>query len=369
MKDPDELLHLIALTLVPQIGSVHSRILLETIGSACEIFKSKRSLLEKIPGIGSIRAKNISGFKDLRRAEKELSFIERYKIKPLLFNQPEFPQRLKQCEDPPVILFYKGNADLNIKKVVSIVGTRKQTDYGRFQVEHYLEAWKGIDMLIVSGLAYGIDQIAHRNSLRLGLATVGVLANGLDTIYPSSHTSLAKEMILNGGLITEFLSGTKPDKQNFPRRNRIVAGMCDALLVVETDIKGGSMITAEMAGGYNREIFALPGRLTDRKSAGCNRLIRDNKARLSSCPDDVIEFMNWDLEPRMKQQFIFPELNDDASLLWRHLKEHGAIHVDRLYTMSGLKRSSFHPALLNLELEGMVEQAPGGVYVLKRNQV
>ncbi|HEX5667961.1 MAG TPA: DNA-processing protein DprA, partial [Chitinophagaceae bacterium] len=273
MKDPGELLYFIALTQVPQIGSVHSKILLEKFGTAGEVFRAKRSLLEKIDGIGAIRAKNISNFKDLRKAEKELAFIEKYRINPLMFHQDEYPKRLKQCADPPVILFYKGNADLNAEKIISIVGTRKQTDYGRFLVEHYLEAWKDQEILIISGLAYGIDQIAHRNSLRFGLSTVGVLANGLDTIYPSSHTSLARDMILNGGLITEFLSGTKPDKQNFPRRNRIVAGMSDAVLVVETDIKGGSMITAEIAGGYNREIFAIPGRVHDRKSAGCNCLI------------------------------------------------------------------------------------------------
>jgi DNA processing protein len=360
MKDPDELFYFIALTQVPQIGSVHSKILLETFGTAGEVFRAKRSLLEKIDGIGSIRARNISNFKDLQKAEKELAFIEKYRIKPLMFHQDEYPKRLKQCADPPVVLYYKGNADLNAKKIISIVGTRKQTDYGRFLVEHYLEAWKEQDILIISGLAYGIDQIAHRNSLRFGLSTVGVLANGLDTIYPSTHTSLAREMILNGGLITEFLSGTKPDKQNFPRRNRIVAGMCDAVLVVETDIKGGSMITAEIAGGYNREIFAIPGRVHDRKSTGCNCLIRDNKARLSTSPEDLIEFMNWDVEPRMAQQFIFPELNVDAAALLKVLQEEGTMHVDKLYAISGLKRSNFHTALLNLELEGIAEQVAGG---------
>lgn len=365
MKDPDELLYFIALTQVPQIGSVHARILLENFGTAGEIFRAKRSLLEKIEGIGSIRAKNISNFKDLRKAEKELVFIEKYRISPLMFHQDEYPKRLKQCADPPVILFYRGNADLNAEKIISIVGTRKQTEYGRYLVEQYLEAWKNQGILIISGLAYGIDQIAHKNSLRFGLPTVGVLANGLDTIYPSSNTLLAREMISNGGLITEFLSGTKPDKQNFPRRNRIVAGMCDALLVVETDIKGGSMITAEIAGGYNREIFAIPGRVHDRKSAGCNSLIRDNKARLSASPEDLIEFMNWDIAPRMAQQYIFPELGKDASVLLRLLQEQGAVHVDRLHSISGLMRSSFHSALLNLELEGIIEQIPGKYYILR----
>ncbi len=366
MKDPDELLYFIALTLVPQIGSVHSRILLEHYGTASGIFRSKSSMLEKIPGIGSVRAKNICRFKDLKRAEKEISFIEKYRIQPLLFLQDEYPQRLKQCADPPIILFHKGNADLNAKKILSIVGTRKPTEYGKFLVEHYLDAWKNLDILIVSGLAYGIDQIAHRNALKHRLSTVGVLANGLDTIYPSSHTSLAREMILNGGLITEFLSDTQPDKQNFPRRNRIVAGISDAVLVIETDTKGGSMITADMAAGYNREIFSIPGRVHDKKSAGCNSLIRDNKARLSADPQDIIEFMNWDVETRVKQQYILPELNEDASVLFRLLQSHGAIHIDQFHSKSGLKRSSFHAALLNLELEGIVVQLPGNFYMLRR---
>ncbi|HSF44609.1 MAG TPA: DNA-processing protein DprA [Chitinophagaceae bacterium] len=362
----DELLFFIALTQIPQIGSIQSRILLEHLGTAAEVFRAKKSLLEKIPGIGTIRADNICQFKDFRSAEKEIQFIEKYRIRPLLYDQDEFPKRLTQCADPPVILYYKGNTDLNVSRVISVVGTRKQTEYGRSLVEQYIEAWRDLGILIVSGLAYGIDQLAHRHSLRVGIPTVGVLASGLDIIYPSSHTSMAREMVLNGGLLTEFTSGTQPDKQNFPRRNRIVAGMCDAVLVVETDVKGGSMITAEIAAGYDREVFAIPGKINDKKSAGCNSLIRDNKARLTLDPADLIEFMNWDLEKKPpRQQVILPELDENATTLLKVLQHEGALHIDRLYALSGLKRSIFHSAVLGLELSGLVTQIPGNFYALR----
>ena len=365
MKNDDELLCFIALTQIPQIGAIQSRILLEHFGTASEIFRARKSLLEKIPGIGTIRTDNIFHFKDFRRAEQEIRFIEKYRIRPLLYYEDDYPKRLTQCADPPVLLYYKGNMDLNTSRVISIVGTRKQTEYGRCLVEHYVEAWRNLGVLVISGLAYGIDQLAHRHSLRMGIPTIGVLASGLDIIYPSSHISLARDMVLHGGLLTEFISGTQPDKQNFPRRNRIVAGMCDALLVVETDIKGGSMITAEIAAGYDREVFAIPGKITDKKSAGCNSLIRDNKARLTLSPDDLVEFMNWTMEKKPRQQTILPELDDDATVLLKLLQTEGAIHVDRLYALSGIKRSNFHNALLNLELVGIAEQLPGKYYMLQ----
>lgn len=365
MNDPDEVFYSIALTQVAQIGSVHSRTLVDHFGSAKAIFHAKTSTLERIPGIGTIRAKNILHYRDFKRAEKEIGFIEKFRILPLLIHQELYPQRLKHCEDPPLILFFKGDADLNARKILSLVGTRKQTEYGRSVVEEYLEALSQQDVLIVSGLAYGIDQIAHKAALKNGLKTVGVLASGLDIIYPSSHTALARDMIRQGGLCTEFLSGTKPDKQNFPRRNRIVAGLCDALLVAETDIKGGSMITADIASGYNREIFAVPGRITDRKSAGCNHLIRDNKARLTMHPADLVEFMNWEpVNIKVKQQKIFAELGEDESRIMNIVQEAGTIQLDQLIQLSGMKRSNMHTALLNLELAGVLIPQPGGRWAM-----
>jgi DNA processing protein len=365
MKDPDEVFYSIALTQVPQIGSVHSKTLLEHFNAAKTIFHARPSALEKIPGIGIIRARNICNFRDFKKAEKEMVFIEKFKIAPLLFHGERYPQRLKHCEDPPPILFFKGEADLNVQKVLSVVGTRKQTEYGRGLVEEYLEALSCHDVLVVSGLAYGIDQIAHKAALNNRLKTIGVLASGLDIIYPSSHSALARDMTRQGGLLTEFLSGTKPDKQNFPRRNRIVAGLCDALLVAETDVKGGSMITADIASGYNREIFAIPGRIHDRKSAGCNILIRDNKARLTMHPADMAAFMNWEAaHVTIKQQKIFPELGEDEARIMNIVRDTDTIQLEQLIQLSGINRSHMHAALLNLELAGLLIHQPGGRWAM-----
>lgn len=360
MKDPEEVLYALALCLVPQVGAVHGRILLETLGSALSVFRTPVSHLEKIPGIGRVRAANIRGFSDYKRAEAELKFMEKFQIRPLLLHRPGYPRRLLHCEDPPFILYYKGSASLDEERVIGIVGTRKETDYGRSMVHKYLEGWKYGNFLIVSGLAYGIDQHAHRAALDNGLQTVGVLANGLDRIYPSVHTGLAREMLHRGGLLTEFMSGTRPDKQNFPRRNRIVAGLCDALWVVETDVKGGSMITADMAAGYNREVFATPGRVPDRKSAGSNWLIRENKARLTMEPSDIPEFMNWD-SPRAidMQASLFAHLGEAERRIAGILRDRGSLHTDMLYRVAAMPRSEYHSALLNLELEGLLARLPG----------
>jgi DNA processing protein len=368
MKDPEEVFYSIALTQVTQIGSVHSKTLLDHFGSAKAIFGAKQSTLELIPGIGTVRARNICSFRNFQSAENEMAFIDKFRIIPLIFHESQYPQRLKHCEDPPPILFFKGEADLNGGKILSVVGTRKNTDYGRRSVEEYLEALSQQDVLVISGLAYGIDHIAHKAALKNGLKTIGVLASGLDTIYPSSHTTLARDMIRHGGLLTEFLSGTKPDKQNFPRRNRIVAGLCDALLVAETDIRGGSMITADIAAGYNREIFAVPGRINDSKSVGCNSLIRDNKARLTMYPADLVDFMNWEpVMPKMKQQKIFPELDENEARIVEIVKQAELIQLDHLIHLSGLKRSTIHGALLNLELAGVLCQQPGGMWAISAN--
>ena len=371
MNSPsEELLYSILLTMVPQVGSIQSRILLEQLGSAKKIFHTARSRLEKIPGIGPVRATAIASFRDHKKAEKEIRFIEHNGIRPLTFYSKDYPSRLRNCPDPPPLLYYKGTADLNSKKILSIVGTRKETDLGRELINAYLEAWRDDDLLIISGLAYGIDQLAHRASLRNGLSTVGVLAHGLDKIYPQSHISLAREMKEKGGLLTEFLSNTQPDKQNFPRRNRIVAGISDALLVIETDIKGGSMITAELASGYSREVFAIPGRIQDEKSQGCNYLIRENKARLTMHPMDIPEFMNWTIRTPATPSHVEPlfnELDPDQLLIAGLLKDHGIMHIDQIQSLSGLQHSRFSSTLLSMEMDRIILQVPGKLY--KLNQV
>src|SRR6187401_686398 len=312
-----ELIYQLALTEVPNIGCVHAKILGQEFGSAEKIFKAKQQLLEKIEGIGTIPAKAIKAFTDFSNAEEEIKFIEKYKIKPLFLTDKNYPQRLLNCYDSPTLLFYKGDADLNASKVVAIIGTRSHTEYGKQQTEKLVKELSSQNILVISGMAFGIDGIAHKAAYKNNLATVGVLGHGLDQIYPPDHSNLAKELLKHGGgLLTEFRSKTKPDKHNFPTRNRIVAGMCDAIIIIETGIKGGSMITAELANGYNKDVFAYPGKVTDNKSAGCNYLIKTNKAMLLTDAQELIEIMGWEEKTKSekekrKQRELFIELTPD----------------------------------------------------------
>lgn len=360
------LLYQIALTLVPNIGAVQAKLLLQHY-NAEEIFKTKKSSLEKIEGIGSTRANNIKAFDRFDLAEKEISFIEKYKITPLFITDKNYPQRLLHCYDSPTLLYYRGEADLNTSKIIAIIGTRSNTDYGKQITEALVGDLAAMNILIVSGLAYGIDGIAHKAALKNNLPTVGVTAHGLDQIYPSQHTSLAKEMAKNGGgVLTEFRSNTKPDKHNFPIRNRIVAGMSDATIVIETGIKGGSIITAELANGYNKDVFAIPGKTTDSKSAGCNYLIKNNKAILLTDAQELIELMGWEeKKPKAKaQKELFIELSEEEKIVVNILKEKDAIHIDELNLKSGLTSSSVAAAILNLELQNVVRSLPGKLYKL-----
>ena len=273
----NDLLYQIALTLIPNIGPVQAKILLQHCNPD-EIFHAKKSFLEKIEGIGAVRAASITAFRDFSKVEEEIKFIEKYKIKPLFIGSKEYPQRLLNCYDSPTILYYKGNADLNASKIIAVIGTRNHTEYGKQLTENLINDLAASNITVVSGLAYGIDALAHKAALKNNLPTIGVLAHGLDQVYPPLHAGLAKDMIKNnGGLLTEFRSYTTPDKHNFPTRNRIVAGMSDATIVIETGIKGGSMITAELANSYNKDVFAFPGKTTDSKRAGCNYLIKSNR--------------------------------------------------------------------------------------------
>ena len=289
-----ELVYQLALTLIPNIGPVQAKILLQQFDVA-EIFKAKKGELERIEGIGTIRAESIKSFTGFSKAEDEIAFIEKYKIKPLFITDKDYPKRLLNCYDSPTLLYYKGEADLNSGKIIAVIGTRNHTEYGKQVTEELIRELTEQNVVVVSGLAYGIDAIAHKAAVKNNLKTVGVLGHGLDQVYPSQHTGLAKEMLrAGGGLLTEFRSKTKPDKHNFPTRNRIVAGMSDATIIIETGIKGGSMITAELANNYNKDVFAYPGRVNDGKSAGCNYLIKNNKAVLLTDAQELIELMNWD---------------------------------------------------------------------------
>ncbi len=363
-----ELLYQIALTLIPNIGCVHAKTLAEHFGSAEAIFKAKKSTLENIEGIGSVRANSIKSFTDFSIAEEEVKFINKYKIQPLFITEKHYPQRLLNCYDSPTMLYYRGEADLNTSRIISIIGTRANTEYGKSITEKLAKDLAAEKVLILSGLAFGIDTTAHKAALKNSLPTVGVLAHGLDTIYPAENTKLAKQMVAEGGgILSEFISGTKPDKHNFPTRNRIVAGMADATIVIETDIKGGSMITAELANNYNRDVFAFPGKTTDLKSKGCNYLIRANKAALITSAQDLLEQMGWLPEPEKKkkvQRQLFIELTADERILVDLLNANEQMQIDDIYLKSQLSTSLAASALLSLELQGIVMSLPGKVYKL-----
>jgi len=362
-----ELLYQLALTLVPNIGDVQAKVLLQYFGNASSIFKAKLTELERIEGIGTIRARSIKQFNDFDLAEAELKFVEKYKIKTLFLTDDDYPQRLLNCYDSPTLLFYKGTADLNNSKIVAIVGTRSYTDYGKHFTEELVKGLSEQQVLIVSGLAIGIDAFAHKAALKNGLPTIGVVGHGLDKIYPSVNTGLAKDMVKqDGGLLSEFFSGTKPDKHNFPLRNRIVAGLCDATVIVETNIKGGSMITAKLADAYNRDVFAVPGRTTDNKSSGCNYLIKNNKAILLIDADELLDVMGWKEKRHKtkKQKELFIELSPDEKQVVQLLQEKETVHIDEINLRSGLTSSTVAAAILNLELQGVVSCMPGKMYKL-----
>jgi DNA processing protein len=359
-----QLLYQIALTLVPNIGDVRAKALLEQFGDAEKIFKASKSSLENIEGIGTIAANSIKHFSDFKICEDEIAFIEKSKITPLFITDENYPKRLLNSYDSPTILYYRGNADLNCSKIISIVGTRANSDYGKNICEKILEDLAVENVLVLSGLAFGIDSIAHKAALKNNLKTVGVMAHGLDKIYPAQNKTLAKEMLLQGGLLTDFMSGTNPDRQNFPRRNRIVAGMCDALVVIESSAKGGSLITAELANGYNKDVFAIPGRVNDSRSEGCNYLIKNNKALLITCADDLMHIMNWKTAPKKpkQQRELFIELTADEKIIIDILQQQEGIQIDEIYFKSKLSSSAVAQALLMLEMQGVVASLPGKVY-------
>lgn len=364
-----ELIYQLSLTLIPNIGPVQAKILLQHC-NAEEIFHAKRTYLEKIEGIGTIRAASITSFKDFAKAEEEIKFIEKYKIKPLFITDKDYPKRLLNCYDSPTLLYYKGEADLNASKIVAIIGTRSHTDYAKQMTEKLVKDLAAQHITIVSGLAFGVDAIAHKAAVKNNLPTIGVLAHGLDQIYPVEHAGLAKEMIKHGGgLLTEFRSNIKPDKHNFPTRNRIVAGMSDATIVMETGIKGGSMITAELANGYNKDVFAIPGKLTDTKSAGCNYLIKNNKAMLLTDAEELVQVMNWEEKAKSKkekrsQRELFIELTPDEKIIVAILNEKETVHIDEINIKSGLSSSAVAAAILNLELQNVMVSLPGKLYRL-----
>lgn len=355
----------IALTFVPDVGPKTARALLSRFTSAESIFKAKAKQLVSVEGMGEHKAKMFTTKDIAIQAEKELEYCIKNDIRPLFMTSPDYPKRFINCDDAPVLLYYKGTANLNASKVVAVIGTRKHTDYGQRATEGLVEGLQGLeDVVVVSGLALGIDTIAHKSSIKHGIPTVGVVGHGLDTMYPSSNRQLSMDMLANGGLLSEFPSGTLLDRSNFPVRNRVVAGMSDITVLVESDIKGGGMITAYVAHSYNREVAAFPGRVYDSKSGGPNHLIKRNVAAMITNADDLLELMNWGRHEGQKavQKQLFFELSAEENQIVNLLREKDAIHSDELLHQTGFKSPQLAAILLQLEMQGVIKALPGKYY-------
>ncbi len=358
------LLYQIAITLIPGIGDISGKRFIAYCGDAEAVFKENRKSLEKINGMREVTIDALCNPKDiLKRAEQEVDFIERNAIQPLFYQDKDYPRRLLQCDDSPMMLYYKGNVNLNANRVVAIVGTRNVTEYGKENCTNLVNDLVDEHVLIISGLAYGVDTVAHRTAVKAGIPTVGVLGNGFQQIYPASNKKLALEMLSNGGLLTECMSGTLPDRENFPRRNRIIAGMADAIIVIESALKGGSLITADIANSYNRDVLAYPGRVTDLYSQGCNYLIRTNRAHLMESVANLRYVMRWERRQNEERQTtIFREFSEEEQLIINCFDGQNIAGLDDMIVKTNLPTTKLASLLLNLEFDGILMALPGKRY-------
>lgn len=367
---PSEKIYQVALTLVQHIGAVHAKNLVEQLGSATAIFTAPIRELEAVEGIGEIRARAIRRFGDFSKAEAIIQAAGKQGIDTVFIGTPEYPSKLLNCYDPPTLLYTKGNIQISQRYTVGIIGTRLHSEYGRSQTEKLIRKLAALPVTIISGMAFGIDGVAHKAALNYGLPTIGVLANGLDLVYPAQHQSLAREMLTHqGGLLSEYPAGTQPEKHHFPVRNRIVAGLCDAIVVMETGIKGGSMITASLANDYNREVFAYPGRVGDTKSSGCNLLIRQQKATLITDAESFLQDMGW--IPTVQKSVlqvqipVIAQLSLEESVILEILQQKNTLSIDELYHITGLSAGTVAATILSLEMKNLIECLPGKRYRLQ----
>ncbi len=361
----NDLLYQIAITKIPLVGPVTAKNLIAYCGGVKEVFTASPKELKSIPGIGPKLANNILRQKVLEAAAAEIEFTQKNKIQPLFYLNDDYPHRLKHYVDCPVMLYYSGEANLNKKRIIGIVGTRSPNSYGQKACEEIIAGLREYDPLIISGLAYGIDIIAHKRCLEEGIPTVGILGHGLNRIYPHRHEQVARKMIQKGGLLTEYTSDLGPEREHFPMRNRIIAGLCDALIVVQTARKGGSMISAEIANGYHKEVFALPGRVTDTYSQGCNHLIKSHKATLIESAADVAYSMCWDrISPSENPRKVSAPLSESEQSVFSILEQQENASIDDLTFQSKMTSNQMAAILLSLEFKGMIQTLPGKRYAL-----
>ena len=364
----EEQLYSLALTRIPGLGLIGAHRLIETVGSAATIFQEAAHIDELVPGISPKLKEALDCPDILRLCEAELKFAEKNQIRCLTLHDEDYPSRMRECDDAPIVLFYRGSTNLNRLHVINMVGTRHATDYGKDICQRFLRELHDIlpDVLVVSGLAYGIDIHAHRAALEFGLDTIGVLAHGLDRIYPSVHRHTAVEMLSHGGLLTEFPSGTNPDRQNFIKRNRIVAGISDATIVVQSAAKGGALITADIAESYQRDCFAFPGRVGDEFSVGCNNLIRNNHAILLQSAEELVKAMSWDTvcqKPQAIQRELFIDLSPEEEVVYNLLqKQEDGLQINSLVVSANIPINRMTGILFEMEMKGIIRGLAGGVY-------
>jgi DNA processing protein len=360
----EELLHLLALLKVDGVGDIIAKKLLTHCGSAEGVFKTKTSQIASIDGIGSVILKKLKDKSVFEKAEQELKFIKNNAVDVSFFLDENYPERLKHCIDSPVLLFSSGNIDLKNRKIISIVGTRQITSYGIEFCKKLIADLAPLNPVIVSGFAYGVDIVAHQAAIEHNLQTICVVAHGLNQIYPKIHKKYVAKIEENGGFMTEFWSSSNPEKENFVKRNRIVAGISEATIVIESADKGGSLITANMANDYNRDVFAVPGRTTDKYSQGCNNLIKTQKANVLSSAADLIYILNWDIEKEIKpvQKQMFVSLDENEQKVFDYLQKNGKELLDTIALQCDLPIYRISGVLLNMELKGVIRPLPGKLY-------
>jgi len=361
----DELIAVLRLQNIPNIGDISAKKLITHCGSPAAIFSDKSQNLLKIDGIGTFTIKGLHDAEHFEAAEKELQYIQDHDIAYAYFTDNDYPRYLKHCIDSPLILFKKGKINLEERKVISIVGTRNITSYGNAFCENLIEDLAPLDPIIVSGFAYGVDICAQKTAIKHGLQTIGCLAHGLNQIYPKIHSKYVPDVEKNGGFVTEFWSSSNPDRENFLKRNRIIAGMSEATIVVESAEKGGSLVTADIANSYNREVFAVPGRAQDKYSSGCNNLIKQQKAHMITSAADIIYLLNWELEqketkPIQKQLFI--ELDEVEKAIYSYLQKEGKQLLDSIALDCKLPIFKVSSTLLNMEMKGVIRPLPGKLF-------
>lgn len=374
MLDTQEIINTIALTRINYFHLTGMLQLYRRLGSATAVIEHRRNIKDVLPDASPKLVQSLQQLDEpLHRAETELQWDLENGVMPLCMNDENYPQRLRQCDDAPLMLFYKGNINLNQRRVICVVGTRRNTVYGEDLIRRFMRELRQLcpQLLVISGLAYGVDIIAHRQALQNGYPTVGVLAHGVDYLYPARHKQTADEMVKKGGLLTEFLTQTNADKVNFVRRNRIVAGISDACVVVESAAHGGGLITASLARTYNREVFAFPGNVGSQYSEGCNNLIRDNVAGLISNADDFVKSMNWDDDVKLQraqqvgiERQLFPDLSTEERQVVSALKKHNDLQINMLSVQADIPIAHLTAILFSLEMKGVLKALPGGMYHL-----